>query len=114
MNNLFYISLFLLSVFVASFSQILLKKSANKKYDRTIDEYRNKTVLCAYALFMLSTLLTMLAYRGVNLSLGPMLESVGFVYVAIMSRLILKEKITRKQFVAIHLIMFGIIVSILF
>ena len=114
MNNLFYIILFLVSVLIASFSQVLLKKSANKKYERTIDEYKNKTVLFAYVLFVLSTLLTMFAYRGVNLSLGPMLESVGFVYVAIMSNLMLKEKITKKQVMAICLIMLGIIVSIIF
>jgi len=114
MNDLFYIVLFLFSVLVASFSQMLLKRSANRKYDRAIDDYMNKTVLFAYVLFVLSTLLTMFAYRGVNLSLGPILESAGFVFVAIMSRWILKEKITGKQFIAIYLIMFGIIVSIIF
>jgi len=114
MNDSFYIALFLVSVLVASFSQILLKKSASKNHAKVIDEYKNKTVISAYMLFVVSTLLTMFAYRVVNLSLGPILESIGFVYVAIMSRLILKEKITRKQVMAICLIMSGIIISILF
>jgi len=114
MNSLLYIMLFLFSVLIASFSQILLKISANKKHEKAIDEYRNRTVLFAYALFVLSTLLTMFAYRGVNLSLGPILESVGFVYVLIMSRLLLKEEITRKQATAICLIVLGIAISIIF
>jgi len=114
MSNFLYILLFLFSVLIASFSQILLKQSANRNHDKKIDEYANKSVIAAYILFVLSTLLTMFAYRGVNLSLGPMLESMGFVYVAILSRLILKEKITSKQLTALFLILFGIIVSIIF
>ena len=61
---------FLGSVLVASISQIMLKKSADKKYDRWIDEYLNFRVIFAYGLFFLSSLLTVYAYKFVPLSLG--------------------------------------------
>ena len=42
------IAIFLGSVLVASISQIMLKKSADRKYDRWIDEYLNFRVIFAY------------------------------------------------------------------
>ena len=114
MNDTLYILLFLFSVLVSSFSQVLLKKSANKKHESKIKEYKNKEVIIAYILFLGSTFMTMMAYRGVDISLGPILESIGFVYVAVMSRLILKERITKRQVFAICLIMIGISISVIF
>jgi len=40
------------SVVVASFSQILLKKSAAKKYDNVIKEYLNPYVIIGYAIMV--------------------------------------------------------------
>ena len=62
------ILLLLISVFIASISQILLKKSANKEYNKKMYEYLNIWVITAYFLLLLSTFLTMLAYRKLQLS----------------------------------------------
>ena len=48
MNNIGYVLLFLLSVFVSSCSQIALKKSANRKHESKIKEIMNPLVLGAY------------------------------------------------------------------
>ena len=52
----------LLSVTVASISQVLLKKSALKKYDRVVKEYLNFYVIGGYMLLFASMLLTVYAY----------------------------------------------------
>lgn len=75
MNNmLFYTILFLVSVFISSISQIILKKSAEVKYASVIREYLNPMVITAYTIFLASTLLTTFAYKGVPLSLGRSLR----------------------------------------
>ena len=63
--NLIYVIIFLASVFVSSVSQIILKKSANKTYENKLQEYMNVPVILAYGLFFGSSLLTVLAYKGV-------------------------------------------------
>ena len=78
MNDV-YIVIFLLSVLIAAISQILLKRSAGKQYTSKAREYLNVRVIAAYALFFLSSLLTVLAYRGVPLSMGPVLETTGYL-----------------------------------
>ena len=47
-NNIFYILLFLLSIIVASFSQIILKKGAEQK-----NIYINRYTIVGYSLMVL-------------------------------------------------------------
>lgn len=105
-----FILIFLISVLVSSISQIVLKTSANKEYDNLIREYLNVRVILAYGLFFSSTLLTTYAYRGVPLSLGPVIECTGYVYVAVLGALILKEKFSKKKVIGNLLIILGILV----
>lgn len=100
----------LISVFISSVSQILLKKAANVRYDNRIREYLNIRVILAYGLFFLSTLLTMLALRYVPLSLSPVLESAGYFFVAVMGYFFLHERFTRRKFAGLCLIFLGIFV----
>ena len=103
-------AIFLGSVLVASISQIMLKKSADRKYDRWIDEYLNFRVIFAYGLFSLSSLLTVYAYKFVPLSLGPVLEASGYVFVSVMGYFILKEKIGKRKFLGLVVIIAGIVI----
>jgi small multidrug resistance pump len=105
-----YVFLLLFSVFIASCSQILLKISANKKQKNKLYEYLNFYVITAYFIFFSSTILTVLAYKGVELKYGAIIESAGYVFILILSKLILKEKITRNQLFGITLIIVGIVV----
>ena len=105
-----YLLLFLFSVFIASFSQILLKKSANKNYANEWKEYLNKHVISAYFIFFLSTLLTIIAYKGIELKYGAIIGSVGYIFILLMSKILLGEKISRKKILGVLLIMFGIFI----
>ena len=88
---------FLVSVFISSVSQILLKKSADKTYDSKIKEYLNPLVIAAYGMFFCSMLITMYCYRFVDVSAGPILESAGYVFVAVLGYIFLRENSLRKK-----------------
>lgn len=68
-------------------------------------------VIGAYICFLGSSLLTTLAYRGVPLSLGPVLEATSYIYIVLLSRIFLKETITKKKVMGNLLIIIGILIS---
>ena len=99
-----------LSVIIASFSQILLKVSARKTYPSVLREYLNPWVIVGYGMLVCSTLLTIFAYKGIAYKNGPVVESLGFVLVMMLSSLFLHEKITRRKLLGNLLIIAGIVV----
>ena len=107
---LIYSVILLFSVFISAVSQVMLKISANRTYDTTVKEYANPLVIGAYAIFFVSTLVTVYAYREVPLSLGCVLEATSYLYVTAFGALIFKEKVTPKKLFALVLIVGGICV----
>ena len=105
-----YILLFVFSVFISSISQIILKKSANKTHKNRLAEYLNVYVVGAYGLFFTSTLLTILAFKHISLSFGPILESLGYIFVLVMGSLFLNEKIKRNHLIGFLFIITGVII----
>ncbi len=108
-----YIVLFLFSVFISSVSQILLKSSAKQQYEKSWKDYLNWKVIVAYGIFFLSSLLTVFAYRYVPLSMGPILEASGYLFVAVLGYFILKERIGKRKWLGLSLILAGIVVAYL-
>lgn len=104
-----YILLFLCSVFISALSQVMLKKSANKNYEKAIYEYLNPYVIIAYGLFFLASLLTVFAYKRVPLSMGPILEATGYIWVSLFSFFLLHEKIGKRKCIGMALIIAGIL-----
>jgi len=105
-----YSLLLIASVFIASCSQILLKKSAEIKYESFIKEYLNWRVIVGYGMMFVSTILTILAFKGLDYKNGPILESIGYIFMMVLSRYFLKEKITKNKIVGNVLILLGIVV----
>ena len=110
MNNIGYVLLFLLSVFVSSCSQIALKKSANRKHESKIKEIMNPLVLGSYVCFSGASLLTLLTYRGLYLSWGPVLETTSYIYIMILSAIFLHEKVSKRKVLGNIIIILGIII----
>lgn len=106
-----YAGIFIVSVFISSVSQIMLKKSALKQYNNQIKEYLNPLVIIAYGMFFISSLLTMIAYKYVHVSMGPILESLGYIFISILSYLFIKEKMSKRKFTGMCIILLGILVS---
>lgn len=105
-----YIIIYIFSVFISSVSQILLKISAKKQYDSRLKEYLNTKVITAYTIFFCSSLLTIYAYKGVPLSMGPALESVGYIFITILGYICLHEVVGKRKILGMLCIMMGIIV----
>ena len=105
-----YYLLGILSVTIASFSQILLKKGAMEQYDSFIREYLNVFVISGYVMMFGSVFLTMIVYRGMDFMNVPVLEAIGYVLVPLLSYLFFKEKLTKKKILGILFILAGILV----
>ena len=105
---LLYSLFLLLGVFISSISQVMLKKAALKTYDSPIKEYINPMVIFAYILFVGTTFLSIYAYKGIPLSMGPVLEATSYIYITIFGITIFKEKISVKKIIALCLIICGI------
>lgn len=98
------------SVVIAAFSQMLLKKSATKEYENIFREYLNPYVIMGYGMMVCSTVLSIVAYKGIEYKNGPVIESLGFILVMFLSFLLFKEPITKNKIVGNILIIIGIVV----
>lgn len=106
-----YVILLIVSVIVASFAQILLKKSSMRTYSSRIREYLNAYVIIGYGMMFLSLFMTMIAYKGFkNFANVPLLESLGYAVVMVLGYFFFKEKITLRKVLGIALILGGIFV----
>ena len=109
-EKILFMLIFVFGVFISSVAQIFLKKSAQKEYESKIKEYLNPTVILSYCVFFAATLCTIIAYKKIPLSLGPILESSGYIFIAVLSYLFLKEKISKKKLLGLATIIIGIII----
>lgn len=61
-------------------------------------------------MFVGTTLLSVLAYREIPLSMGPVLEATSYIYVTYFGVKIFHENINKKKIIALALIILGILV----
>lgn len=106
-----HVFIYIFSVFISSVSQIILKTSADKKYESRIREYLNPRVIIAYGIFFLATFVTIYAYKGIPLSVGPILETTGYLWISLLGYFILKEKLSRRKITGLVIVVAGIIIS---
>jgi len=105
-----YVAVFFLSVFIASCAQIVLKTSADMEHANLVREYLNPRVVMGYLILFGSTFLTIIGYRGVELKMGPVIESSGYIFILILSNVFLHEKISIKKVMGILFIVSGMVV----
>jgi multidrug transporter EmrE-like cation transporter len=109
-NEVIYTIVFLVGVFISAVSQILLKTSSNKVHSSIIKEYLNPRVITAYTILLCASFLAVIAYRYIPLSYGVILESTAYIYVPVLSYIILKERVTVKKALGMAVIIAGILV----
>ena len=101
----------ILGILSCSLSQLLLKKSAKAVHASKIYEVLNPNVIISYAVFFCSLLVNIWAMsKGMQLKEMAMLESLGYVFVPILSFLILKEHISRRTICATLIVLLGVFV----
>ena len=107
-----YIGIFLFSIFLSSVSQIILKVSAVERHDNIIKEYLNLKTVSAYGLLCMSSLITVWVYRYLPLSIGTVLESCSYIFVAGLGGIFLKEYISKRKLVGLCCIIAGILICV--
>ena len=105
-----YMAIWMISVFISSVAQVMLKIAANKTYEKRIREYLNPLVITAYGIFFVSTLLTLYALRYVPLTMSPIIESCSYIFVPVLGVFLLKEKISKRRLLGMAVMIAGILV----
>lgn len=105
-----YILLMFGATFFSAVSQVLLKQSANKEHNHPIFEYINWRVLTAYGISFSVLFLNMYAYTKVDMKYGAVIDTFSYVFVMLLSWLILREKFTKGQMIGNLLIITGVFV----
>jgi len=105
-----YAALMLAGTFISAVAQVLLKKEAQVKHGSVIEEYLNPRVIIAYIIFFGATFLSIFAYRVVPLSMEPILEATGYIWVTIFGVTIFRERMNKTKIIALGLIIAGIVV----
>ena len=105
-----YIVIWIISVFISSVAQIMLKVEANKEHESRMKEYLNPMVIGSYAIFFLSTFLTMYALKYVPLTFSPIIEPLSYIFVPVIGVLVLKEKISKRRLLGMAIMFVGIAV----
>lgn len=107
---IFYIAIGALGVFVSSIAQVMLKKEAVKPHGSFMQEYLNPLVIGGYVLMLASTFMLVVSFRGIPLSMAPVLEATSYLYVTVFGVFIFKERVSRPKAIALAVIMLGILV----
>ena len=94
MHSLFCAALMIAAALLAAFSQILLKKSTLEKHDNFVRNYLNAKVIAAYSIFTVTVFINIYAYTGIDYKLGAVLGSTAYVFTMLLSKLLLKDKLT--------------------
>ncbi len=105
-----YIIVWVISVLISSIAQVMLKAEANKEHESRIKEYLNPMVVTAYAIFFLSTFLTMYALKYVPLTYSPIIEPLSYIFVPVIGVLVLKEKLSARRVLGIVIMLAGIVI----
>ena len=105
-----YAALMLAGTFISAVAQVLLKKEAQVRHGSVIEEYLNIRVIIAYIIFFGATFLSIYAYKVVPLSMGPILEATGYIWVTIFGVTIFRERMNKTKIIALGLIIAGIVV----
>jgi len=109
MNNIFFLMMFA-GTFFSAVSQVLLKESANQTSKKGIYVYLNWRVLLSYAIFFGVLLVNTYAYTKIDMKYGAIIDTFSYVFVLILSRLLLREKITKGKLIGNLIIIAGVII----
>ena len=111
MNKVFiYGLIYIAGVLISAFAQVLLKKSADTKKDSIIKEYLNVKTICSYSIFFIATLCSVFAYKYLPLSYGPILGTLEYIFVAVLSYIFLKEKLKKKKLIGLLIVLAGVFI----
>lgn len=105
-----YFLLMFAATFFTAVSQVLLKQSAGRPHKSWIFEYLNWRVITAYGIAFTVLLLNTYAYTKVDMKYGAVIDTFSYVFVMVLSYIILKEKFNKGQLIGNLIIITGVMV----
>ncbi len=99
------------SVIIASFAQILLKRSAEVKAESFIKKFLNIKVVSSYMLLFVSMFVNTFVLRHLELKILPCITATSFLWILLFSYLFLGEKPSSNKVIGMIMIMVGVIVA---
>ena len=114
MSKILLLILLLINSLLASFSQVLLKKSAMQKHNSIILEYINIYVIVGYGLFFIVLLGNILIMKHIEMNIVSVFsEAMPLVISIFTGYAFFNEHITKVKILSIILILVGIVLIIL-
>lgn len=104
------VGIMIVNAFFSAFSQILLKKSTMVSHENMIREYLNWRVIIAYGIFVLVLLTNAYAFQGIEYKYGSIIGALTYIFLMILSKIILKERISKKVIIGNMMIITGILI----
>ncbi len=108
-----YYLLFLTAVTIAAFGQVALKKGALEKKSSFLRQYFNWYVFLGYVALFLSMAFVSYSYREVALKEGPILESLTFILVPLLSNIFFQERLSTRRIMGFCVIIVGVMVFLM-
>ena len=99
----------MLSIVLTGISQTLLKIGARNN-STPLGVYLNPATMMGYFMFLIVTVCSIFALKGLDLKLFYALTSLNYVVVMVLSRIVLREGLSRNKVVAGCLIVAGVVV----
>ncbi len=111
MSRISAMLIYLVSGILAAISQLLLKIAADgSKQKAGYRKFLDIRIIIAYSLLFLTIFMNMIAMRYLPYKYTPVLATISYIFVLLLSHFYLHEKISKKQSVGTILIFLGIIV----
>ncbi|MCI8779913.1 MAG: EamA family transporter [Lachnospiraceae bacterium] len=95
---------------LAALSQLILKSAAKRSENRGGKRIFNLKVIIAYCILFMTIFMSMFAMRFISYKYVPVLTTISYVFVFLLSYFVLKEHITKKQIMGVFLILLGIVI----
>lgn len=110
MNSQICLFLMFAGTFFTAVSQVLLKQSANRTYKSAVYEYLNWRVMLSYFIFFCVLLVNTYAFTKVEMKYGTVIDAFSYVFVMLLSYILLKEKFTKGRLIGNLIIIAGILI----
>jgi drug/metabolite transporter (DMT)-like permease len=105
-----YELLAIVNALLSAISQVLLNYSNRKKHKNKLFEYLNVYVVMAYILLAISLIVNSYILKYISLMESCVITSSSYIFVLLISRAVLKEKITENKLIGNLLVILGIII----
>jgi drug/metabolite transporter (DMT)-like permease len=109
MNKLFAVAVIFIATFIGAIGAIFLKKGAKHIKLRVELTPENRFIIAGVFMYVVGILMYMLVLRALPLSIAYPLTSVSYLWIVLLSRKYLKEKIDIWRWAGIFLIIGGIV-----